>query len=124
MFGFAAKRYVLAHSHGWDEAEFLENHGDPGPAARRTDTRYGRPVDLDDALISCVGTTQYLDHRGFAGAILSNEAVDFSLTQLKVDAVKHSYAIERLLNAARYQQDRRSKWNFGESARHRFFTLP
>ncbi|MCY1229314.1 hypothetical protein D9M72_416770 [compost metagenome] len=62
-------------------------------------------VEQDLARGRLLEAGQYLDERGFAGAVLAHQRVDLALAQLEIDAEKHLHAAEGFTDAARRQHD-------------------
>src|SRR6185295_8915240 len=52
------------------------------------------PVDADDAAVGTMDATQDADQRGFAGAVLADDGVDFAKRHSEVDAVERDRRAE------------------------------
>jgi hypothetical protein len=103
----SAEQDVLQHSQRRHEAEFLFDYGYAGclrlSGVRQCDWR---PVDQDLALIGGDDAGKRLDERALAGAVMSNQSVNFAAAQRERYAVERDNRPERLGDATHLQRQR------------------
>ena len=76
---------ILGDRHPFDEAEILVNERDRQPVCRGTD----RPaVERDLARVGFVDAGQDLDQGRLAGAVLTEQRVNFATTKIEVDLIE------------------------------------
>jgi hypothetical protein len=94
----SAEQDVLEHRQRRLEAEFLFDYGYAG-CLRRSSVRQcdRRPVDQDLSLIGGDDAGKRLDERALAGAVMSNQGVNFAAAQRERDAVKRDNWPEHLV---------------------------
>ena len=104
----SAEQDVLQHRQRRHEAEFLFDHRDAGclrlSGVRQRDRR---PVDQDLSLIGGDDAGKRLDERALAGAVVSNQGVNFAPAQRERYAVERDDRPERLGDATHLQRQRR-----------------
>ena len=96
-----AKQYILGDCKVGQQAQLLEDHGDA--TIHLALDRLVRDVNLiqvDPPLIGTVDPHENLHQCRFAGAILTEQGVDFAAVKFEVDIAKHFVFAEALRNTA------------------------
>ena len=98
-------RDVLGDRHPLDEPQILMDEGDRQRIRSRTDRLSGKE---DVAGVGLVDPRQDFDQRRLARAVLSQERVDFSATDVEVDMIERKRPGEALDEPGHREQRRRS----------------
>jgi hypothetical protein len=97
--GFLAKQDVFLDAEVRRQVQFLVDHRDPAsPRVQRIGGAKRRALELEVARVRHVRAAEDLHQRAFAGAILPDERVDFTGSNLQRDILECACGAEALPN--------------------------
>ncbi len=104
---FTPKEDVLRNIEKRDQGKFLKDHRDSEPPCISDGMNAHRlSVDQEFTAIRMVRTTEHLDQRRFAGAVLSHKHVHFAGVYSQRNVIERTNTGERLRNSAHLDQRR------------------
>jgi len=103
----AAQKDVLGHAHVFDQRQFLIDDCDAGVLSV-TDTRKAPFSTIEKNLAAVfrmrIDAGEDFDQRRFARAVLTDQSVNLTFTQIKADAIQGTHTRERLGDAFHFKK--------------------
>jgi hypothetical protein len=101
----ATKKKILSHAEVRSERELLMNNANaqPGRVRGRSDARRGA-LHQNVTRVRYMDAAERFDERGFARAVLAEQRMDFTRTQVEAHAAQRPHAAEGFLDFTQLQQ--------------------
>ena len=102
----AASHNIVERAHSLEQCDVLKGASDAATGRlERLHPGAGPPLEGDGAMIGMIETVDDVEHRGFAGAVRSDDGANFALPDIKRNVRQRFHAAKRQRDALDLKQD-------------------